>query len=139
MDKVTFTVYADPVPKQRPRFTRGGRTYTPAQTKKFENLVKFSYIEQCSKKFDGPVAMVIDFYFSIPKSTPKYKRGKMLSGEIPHTKKKDIDNLCKSVMDGLNGVAYNDDGQVCVLCATKNYGEEPHINIGITEFHPSPL
>lgn len=31
----------------------------------------------------------------------------------------DIDNYCKSIMDGLNGVAYHDDGQVLNLKAYK--------------------
>lgn len=133
MAEVRLKVYADPVPKQRPRFTKGGRTYTPAKTKKFESLVAKTYLEQYDGKLHGALAMSIDFYFGVPKSTPKYKREKMLSGEIPHTKKKDIDNLCKSVMDGLNGIAYDDDGQVCILISTKQYGEEPRIDITIRE------
>ena len=31
----------------------------------------------------------------------------------------DVDNLAKAIMDGLNGVAYNDDGQVLNLKAYK--------------------
>ena len=37
------------------------------------------------------------------------------------TKTPDIDNLLKTVLDGLNGVAFRDDAQVCEVVASKRY------------------
>lgn len=39
-------------------------------------------------------------------------------------KKPDLDNIIKSVFDGLNGVAWTDDALVCVIEAGKNYTDK---------------
>ena len=39
----------------------------------------------------------------------------------PHTSRPDLDNLVKSVSDGLNGVAFRDDSQITELRAIKQY------------------
>jgi Holliday junction resolvase RusA-like endonuclease len=57
------------------------------------------------------------FWFDRPKGHSKARRSK----SEPKISRPDIDNLCKLVLDALNGVAYNDDGQVCVLLAEKRY------------------
>jgi Holliday junction resolvase RusA-like endonuclease len=36
----------------------------------------------------------------------------------------DVDNLCKFLLDCLNGVLYNDDGQVIRLVAEKSFGDD---------------
>ena len=36
----------------------------------------------------------------------------MVNGVIAHTKKPDIDNLCKFVMDSLSGLLWQDDNQI---------------------------
>jgi Holliday junction resolvase RusA-like endonuclease len=41
--------------------------------------------------------------------------------EIFSDKRPDIDNLAKSVIDGLNSVAFNDDAQIADLHITKKY------------------
>ena len=48
----------------------------------------------------------------IPKSTPKKLMRSMVNGVIAHTKKPDIDNLCKFVMDSLSGLLWQDDNQI---------------------------
>jgi Holliday junction resolvase RusA-like endonuclease len=35
-----------------------------------------------------------------------------------------VDNLCKFLLDCLNGVLYNDDGQVIRLVAEKSFGND---------------
>ena len=35
-----------------------------------------------------------------------------------------MDNLCKFLLDCLNGVLYNDDGQVIRLVAEKSFGDD---------------
>lgn len=46
-----------------------------------------------------------------------------LSGKYFPTKK-DVDNICKAVCDGLNGVAYKDDRQIVDCHIRKLYDKE---------------
>ena len=68
---VKFTVLGEPRGKQRPRMTRNGHTYTPAETVQYENLVRMEYRRQCSDyRFpdDAALDMRIMAYYAIPKS-----------------------------------------------------------------------
>ena len=56
----------------------------------------------------------------------------MLSGQIRHTKRPDIDNISKIVMDALNGIAWHDDSQVISILARKQYAEEAGVDVVIT-------
>lgn len=49
------------------------------------------------------------------------------------TKKPDLDNVLKSVLDGLQGVAYKDDKNITNARIRKRYGEEPRLEIYMTE------
>lgn len=126
-----FTVMGVPVGKERARTVTlpNGmrRSYTPKKTKDYESLIAYEYKRQCGEfygdmensKLKQAVVLKIDIYFSIPKS---YNKGKRLAAEcnsIRPTKKPDIDNVVKSVLDALNGVAYKDDTQVTELSVRK--------------------
>ena len=50
-----------------------------------------------------------------------------------HTKRPDCDNLAKSILDALNGIAYDDDSQICSLSVFKFYGDEPRVEISLGE------
>jgi Holliday junction resolvase RusA-like endonuclease len=50
---------------------------------------------------------------------------------MAHTSRPDLDNLIKTVLDALNGIAYTDDKQIVRLGATKAYGTDPKILISI--------
>jgi len=130
---IEFTVYGEPVAKGRPRYTKRGIAYTPQKTSNYENLVKLSYLEIPREKYlngEQLQAEIIAF-FSIPKSKPKKLQLKMLSGEVRHTKRPDLDNIAKSVLDSLNGIAYNDDSQIVTLSVSKYYSLEPRTEIRI--------
>mgnify|MGYP004529433155 FL=1 len=134
-DFVYFNVYGEPFAKQRPRATRKGRyitVYTPRETKLYEAKVLKAYNEIYNgKQLDGDLTVNIDGKFGIPKSTSKVKADKMLSGEIPHTKKPDCDNMAKVCLDALNGVAYPDDAIINRLSATKEYSDTAMVRITI--------
>jgi len=130
---IEFTIYGEPVAKGRPRYTKRGIAYTPQKTSNYENLVKLSYLEIPREKYlngEQLQAEIIAF-FSIPKSKPKKLQLKMLSGEVRHTKRPDLDNIAKSVLDSLNGIAYNDDSQIVTLSVSKYYSLEPRTEIRI--------
>lgn len=125
-----FEIIGNIVGKGRPRFTRVGgfvRTYTPKKTHDYESLIKESYK---GKKYDGPLKMEIIAHFIVPKSYTKKKKT-----ELPGTRymmKPDIDNIAKSVLDGLNGVAWSDDTQVVEMSIKKYYAWDDIEKLEIT-------
>lgn len=134
---VNFTVYGDPMGKERPRMARRGNyvtTYTPKKTKEYEKIVKNSYIKSIGKvKLDNAIEVNITGVFRVPKSTSKKMKKEMLEGNIKHTKKPDCDNMGKIILDGLNKVAYDDDSQICKLNIEKMYGEKPMVKVNLKE------
>lgn len=120
--------------KQRPRFN-GKFTYTPSQTKNYENWVKLSFINQYPnfKPFENSLNAKITAYYEIPKSVSKKKREQMMLGEIRPTIKPDLDNIAKSILDALNGLAYIDDKQVVDLIVEKYYAISPSAAVKIEE------
>lgn len=63
---------------------------------------------------------MIEAVFPIPKSWPRAKKAEALAGKLPPGKP-DIDNILKVVLDGLNGIAYEDDKQVVLTQCKKFY------------------
>lgn len=131
-----FVVSGIPKAKGRPKFSRVGnyvKTYTPKDTIVYENLVRLEYERQCEDIYfdDLPLQATIFAYFPIPKSASKWKREQMRVGIIKHDKKPDCDNLAKSILDALNGIAFNDDSQICVLTVHKLYSDEPRVDVTI--------
>lgn len=133
--EVEFSVDGQPRGKMRPRFNgKTGHTYTPKETVNYENYVKISYrMENQDIKLEGPIEAEITGVFPVPKSISKKKAAAMLSDGIKYTKKIDCDNLAKSVLDALNGIAYDDDAQVCSLKVYKKYGDRPRVDITLRE------
>lgn len=135
---MNFTIYGEPKAKGRPRFAKRGNfvsTYTPKETLDYENLIKISYSTQVENKevLQGEIIAIVSAYFSIPKSTSKKKSIQMLTGEIRPTKKPDCDNIAKTVLDSLNGIAYRDDSQIVSLFVYKYYSDEPRVEVEILE------
>lgn len=121
---VEFEVIGKIQPKQRPRFKRCGafiQTYTPEPTLKYQKLVADSYLEKYDGiKLTGALVMNIDAFFNVPKSLSKKKKLELYGRpNVQHNG--DIDNVAKSVLDGLNGVAYDDDTIVYDLHIRKYY------------------
>lgn len=84
------------------------------------------------KPMQGAVACYMIFYMPIPKSLSK-KRRQELIGDYVIKQVGDIDNLAKIVMDGANGIVYDDDAQVAALFAKKVYGEDPKVEVEFEE------
>ena len=57
----------------------------------------------------------------------------MLNNEIYPTTKPDTDNIAKSILDSLNGIAYKDDKQIVSLKVDKYYTEIPSVSVWISE------
>ena len=72
-------------------------------------------------------------FVQVPKSDSKLKKQTKLVGEIRPTTKPDCDNLAKSILDSLNGLAYQDDKQVVELEVKKFYAEQPEVKVKLME------
>ncbi len=128
---ISFTVHGDPVGKGRPRIsTRGGfvRSYTPDKTRDYECLVAdIAHREMMNHgllpTYDA-VSVVIDAYYTIPKSFSKKKRIEAIEDEIKPMVKPDIDNVVKAILDAMNKTVYIDDKQVVDVIARKFYTEQ---------------
>lgn len=134
--KVNFVIQGKVQAKQRPRFNRySGKTYTPNETIAYENWVKTCYLEKYKDKelMEKPLRVTIKAYFEIPKSTSKKKKQQMLNCEIFPTVKPDTDNIAKSILDSLNGIAYLDDKQIVKLEVEKYYSQAPSTVVMIEE------
>lgn len=135
---ISFTVYGAAVPKQRPRIS-GRRAYTPKRTKDYEERVLNEFRSSYSGFYpafgkDVPVRICISVIQEIPKSWSKKKRAQAESGEIvPLSRNGDVDNIAKSILDALNGFAYEDDCQVTTLIITKQYGVNPCAEVRLME------
>lgn len=110
--------------KQRPRFnSKTRRTYTPQDTVSYENWVRLCYKQQSNKKLEGSIQATIIAYFAVPKSYSKTKRLDCVLNNLRPTKKPDIDNCIKVILDSLNGIAYKDDSQIVEVIAVKKWTE----------------
>ena len=121
-----------PIAKARPRVCKHG-TYTPKRTADYENLVRAICLECNPEPLEGHLRATIDFYMQIPKSRTKADKEKMGTGEIRPTPRPDLDNLIKSILDPINGIAYKDDSQVVEIVARKFYSDRPRAEVIIEE------
>lgn len=104
MTDVRITIPGRPVPKGRPRLGIKGRRayiYTPETTRAYEAAVHLYASRVCREPLAGPVRAIIHAY-------------------IVPGRRMDLDNICKSVLDGMNGVVFGDDCQVYELSARKH-------------------
>lgn len=128
--KVSFVVNGKPIGKQRPRTVRNkytGKTitYTPDATKFYESDVAKAYRRTSNYIFKDAVAMSIFVYVKRPKrQIYKYP-----------TVKPDVDNIEKTILDGLNNVAYTDDKQVIKLLIEKFYSNDDYVSVNISDYY----
>ena len=131
---IKFTVLGKPQGKARPRFnTHTGRTYTPSKTGAYKRFIALCYKQAGGKKLRGAVEIKIECFYQIAKSHTKATKALMEAGQIQATIKPDLDNIAKAVLDGLNGLAFDDDKQVVSLKVSKRYDYEARIEVEIRE------
>ena len=135
MINIRFEVQGEPKAKARPRVTRSGIAYTPKNTILYENLVRTSFQQSYPDHIpiDCEVEAIITAYFSIPKSASQRKKELMGFGLINPTKKPDLDNIAKAILDSLNGIAYKDDSQIVSMVVSKKYSHRPRVYFRVIE------
>ncbi|MGH2080234.1 RusA family crossover junction endodeoxyribonuclease [Aerococcus urinaeequi] len=130
-----------PVPQGRPRFARRGKsiqTYDPPKSKKFkQELAALAEKKKEQQHFYAdkhvPIEVCLRFYIPLLKSFTKTKCEQAINGALRPPKKPDIDNYIKGTLDSLNGIFWNDDGQIVDLHIGKYYSDNPRIEMEIKE------
>lgn len=121
--KVEFTIPGKPFGKQRHRVgvvAGRARAFDTAENRSFEQKVAELARPLFPAPIEGPVRLRVVAVFEIPKSWPKKRQAAALDGY--HTQKPDRDNIEKAVQDGLNRIAWRDDGQVADGRCVKRWG-----------------
>ena len=134
----TFTLEGVPVGKGRARAFRVGagvRMHTPPKTKAYEAAVALAAKAAMGGQvpFSGAVAGWITFSMPIPASWSHRKAQDARLGLTRHLSTPDIDNLSKAILDGCNGVVFEDDKQLIYLEATKRYADRPGVAVRFEE------
>ena len=132
-----FEVIGKIVGKQRPRVnTYTYNVYTPNKTKDYEEYIQqnFKIKYPIHKMLEKRISIEITAFLEIPKNTSKKKSMEMVEGIISPTKKPDIDNIAKSVLDALNKFVFKDDNQVTRIMVEKKYSEIEKIYVKIEEY-----
>ncbi len=109
--------------KARPRVCRG-HAFTPKDTVQYEKLVRDCYKKQDGRYLEGSIKAFIIAYYKIPKFYSKKRVQAIKDGLEEPTKKPDVDNIAKIILDSLNGIAYKDDSQIIELMVVKSYTED---------------
>lgn len=120
MTTISLTIPGKPFAKQRARATRMGRVYTPKETVSFERTVGQIAMQHFPAPITGPVRLTVIATFAPPASWSKKKTAALIWQ--PHTQRPDLDNCLKAIADGLNRIAWADDGQVAEVVAKKLWG-----------------
>lgn len=108
MTEVSFTIAGEPVSKARARFTNYGsktRAYTPQKTLNAEQAVAWSF-----KAAGGRLEPDAEVTFGVEVTFHNGTR-----------QRRDVDNMIKLILDGLNGVAWVDDTQVMEVIGRKRF------------------
>lgn len=132
--------------KQRPRVSNNGgfaRAYTPKDTILYENKVAYAYKQAANDfVFDRNDLLNVEITAFFPLVKGDYgkkglnKSGKTKLDNLYCNKHKDLDNIIKIVLDGLNKIAYIDDKQVVKICASKVWVENnPRVEVNISSIN----
>ena len=124
MVKVRITIPGVPVAQGRPRlstFKGYARAYDPKKSRDWKTMVREFGVnamreQGITEPLTGPLKVWIKCVMPLPKSS---WRKRTPPEEDWNIKKPDVDNLYKGIADGLEGVAYHNDSQICNLQVIK--------------------
>ena len=104
-----------PLAKERPRATRTGHVYTPKRTANYEKAVAAAYT---GPMFDASHTIEVALVLTVKGTTITVTATK--NPDFKSSLKGDVDNYVKSILDALNGVAWEDDKQIIELTVRKS-------------------
>ena len=82
-----------------------------------------------SKALEGALEACIYVTFPIPASYSKKRTEACLNDVEKHTKRPDLDNVIKAVIDGMDKIVFDNDSQITSIYATKVYGTVAKVEI----------
>lgn len=106
--ELDFVIPGRPVPKARPRVVAGG-AFTPVSTRKYEKHVGQSALFGLMAR-QSVASWPLDARYRVS-----------IVARFPTRHRCDIDNVAKAVLDGCNGVLWDDDSQVDALSIERAY------------------
>jgi Holliday junction resolvase RusA-like endonuclease len=128
----TLDMPGAPVPKGRPRMTRAGRAYTPSATRAYEDAIRLQTRVLMAPRHPTtqPCIVHVAFFLAFPASWNVIKRR-----ATRHSVRPDLDNLVKSVLDGVCGerAAIRNDSQIIEVHAFKCYADKPSFELDVWE------
>jgi crossover junction endodeoxyribonuclease RusA len=132
-DALNFTVYCHPEPQGSSKaFVVAGKARITSDNKNlkpYRQTITCTVLDELNRRrIDTPVApkhepvdLNLVFVLRRPASAPKRRKRPAV--------KPDLDKLIRATLDALTGVLFLDDGQVCSLSVTKEYGEIERVEI----------
>ncbi len=115
--KLAFSVFGPPVPKERARSSQG-QHYTPKRTREYEQLIGWharqAMLKCKEERWDTQREYAV-----------------RLAVYVPDKRRRDVDNLVKSCLDGCNGILWVDDSQVVECSVRKIVSCEPRIEMEV--------
>jgi len=141
---ISFYIPGKPVAKGRHRIGKGGdgkaMAFKDGKTASFENMVSYLAAEQMQGKPSIQHAVILRVYISVRPSDswPEWKRQAAGDTTMVPTGKPDIDNIIKSVMDGMNRIVWVDDDQVMSVVSYKVFGESDGTQVEVQIAHAAP-
>ena len=136
--EIHFVIEGRGQPQGRPRAVRMGagvRMYDPPKSKAYKQMVSArvrSYMKiNGIQTITEPLAIHLNFYFTPPKSYSKKRIRAIEAKEELFTKKPDLDNLAKSILDSCNNLLFKDDSQIVGLTIGKHYGHEDYVDVKV--------
>lgn len=118
MNEITFFVEGEPRPKQSFRVSGKNGGYQPARVKAWQTDVAIAAQDAMRKlgRFNEPLQEQLSV---------------SLLFFLGNNRRVDIDNLSKAVLDGLNGIVFQDDQQVVELSLRKLVIGHPDETAGV--------
>ena len=139
---LSFTVYGVPQPQGSTRTFLRKDAGPPIITSDNPKLKPFRQelawiavdVMQRTQQQKAPRGVAVSasmaFYFEKPKSARKSARWKVT--------KPDLDKLLRAVLDGVTGIAYEDDSQVCECALVKAFGSPARVEILVKTIEAVP-
>lgn len=119
---IEYTIPGPPVGKERPRVVSGGIAYTPAKTRRYEAAAGLLARAAVTRRKGWDVA---SFY------------AVTLEVCFPDARKRDLDNVIKSVLDSGNGILWSDDARVVEIHARSRIDRaNPRVEVGVRDLFP---
>ena len=117
----------------------------PDESRNYQELIRHTACDYMNRlkmaPLDGPVEARVVIYRKALATGSKAIREARKSGSVRPDTRPDIDNQLKAILDGLNGVAFGDDGQVCRVHLEKRFddGKGERVEITIRQWNPSGI